>query len=65
MPISDEGLETRFTLERERGGVIEEPPFRILTLGDWSGHAAKKEVADRKPIEIDRDNLAPLRILGR
>jgi type VI secretion system protein ImpC len=54
---SDSGLEARFTLERERGGVIEEPAFRILAIGDWSGHATKKRVADRQPIEIDRDDF--------
>ena len=57
MPISDIGLEAKFTLERERGGEINEPPFRILMLGDWSGDAEKRPFADRSPIEVDRDNF--------
>ena len=57
MPISDIGLEAEFTLERERGGIVEEPPFRILVLGNWSGALEKRPDADRKPIEIDRDNF--------
>lgn len=57
MPISDIGLEAKFTLERERGGEIDEPPFRILMLGDWGGDAEKRPFAERKPIEIDRDNF--------
>ena len=60
---SDDGLEARFTLERERGGEIEEPPFNILVLGDWTGDAAKKAVVDRRPTEVDRDNFDEL--LGR
>ena len=57
MVSSDEGLEARFTLERERGGVIEEPPFQVLVLGDWSGHVEKKKLDERRPIELDRDNF--------
>ena len=54
---SDSGFEAKFTLERERGGIIDEPPFRMLVLGDWSGDGAKTPLADRRPIEIDRDNF--------
>ena len=57
---SDDGLEARFTLERERGGVVEEPPFRMLVLGDWSGDSPKKDIAERRPIEVDRDNFDEL-----
>jgi type VI secretion system protein ImpC len=57
MPITDDNLEAMFTFEREKGGVIDEPPFRMLVLGDWSGDGAKKDLADRKPLEIDRDNF--------
>ena len=53
----EDGLEANFTLESEKGGVIDEPPFRILMLGNWSGDAEKKNFADRRPIEIDRDNF--------
>jgi len=54
---SENGLEAKFTLERERGGVIEEPPFRILVVGDWTGDAEKNDLRSRRPIEIDRDNF--------
>jgi type VI secretion system protein ImpC len=57
MPISDNNLEAMFTFGNEKGGEIDEPPFRMLVLGDWSGDGAKKDLADRKPIEIDRDNF--------
>ena len=53
----DEGLESTFTLESEKGGVVEEPPFRVLMLGNWSGDGEKRGLHDRKPIEIDRDNF--------
>lgn len=54
---SDSDLETNVTLETERTGVIDEPPFRILMLGDWSGDAEKSELHRRNPLEIDRDNF--------
>ena len=57
MPISDIGLEAEFTFERDPGMAIDEPPFRILMLGDWSGDTANGPVSGRKPIEIDRDNF--------
>ena len=56
MPISDIGLEAEFTFERDMGGVIDEPPFRVLMLGDWSGGAAGA-FPGRRPVEIDRDNF--------
>ncbi len=49
--------ETRVTLEADRTGIVEEPPFRMLVLGDWSGDGEKKAASGRKPIEIDRDNF--------
>ncbi len=54
---SDSDLETNVTLESERTGVIDEPPFRILMLGDWSGDAEKSDLHRRNPLEIDRDNF--------
>ena len=57
MPISSDDLETAVTLESSRTGVVEEPPFRILVLGDWSGAGEKKDLDDRKAIEIDRDEF--------
>jgi type VI secretion system protein ImpC len=57
MISSDEGLEALFTMESERGAVIEEPSFRLLILADLSGDGTKKDVSSRRPIEIDRDNF--------
>ena len=57
MPISSDDLETAVTLESSRTGIVEEPPFRILVLGDWSGSGAKRDLDERKPIEIDRDEF--------
>ena len=54
---SDSDFETNVTLETERTGVIDEPPFLILMLGDWSGDAEKSELHRRNPLEIDRDNF--------
>jgi len=55
MPISSDDLETAVTLESSRTGVVEEPPFRILVLSDWSGR--KNDLDGRKPIGIDRDEF--------
>ncbi|MEP7074269.1 MAG: type VI secretion system contractile sheath large subunit [Acidobacteriota bacterium] len=57
MPISDDNLESKFTLEGGRAGVINEPPFRMLVLGDWSGSADKPALSSRRTREIDRDNF--------
>ena len=57
MPISSEDLETAVTLESSRTGIVEEPPFRILVVGDWSGSGEKRDLDERKPIEIDRDEF--------
>ena len=57
MVDSENGFEAKFTLERERGGVIDEPPFRMLVLGNWNGDKLKLPLAERRPIEIDRDNF--------
>lgn len=54
---SDDALQARFTLERDPGGVINEPPFQILVLGDWGGDAEKKPLDERRAIEIDRDSF--------
>lgn len=53
-------IESKVTLESGRSGVIEEPPFKLLVLGDWSGHAEKPVLGDRRPLEVDRDNFDPL-----
>jgi len=57
MSISDSNLEAMFSMESNPRGVIEEPPFRILVLGGWSGNGEKREFASRGPIAIDRDNF--------
>ena len=57
MTPSDNDLDMKFTLEGERGGIVEEPSFRILVLGDWSGNAEKRDLSTRRPRAIDRDNF--------
>ncbi len=57
MPVSSDNLETAVTLERSRTGIVEEPPFHILALGDWTGDGEKRPFEGRRPIEIDRDNF--------
>jgi type VI secretion system protein ImpC len=44
-------------MEGERGGVVEDQPFYMLVLGDWSSDAEKKPLAGRRVIEVDRDNF--------
>ena len=51
------GLEMDFTLESDKSGVIDEPIFQMLVLGDWSADGSKHDIARRKTIEIDRDNF--------
>lgn len=53
----DSNLDVNFTLESEKSGVIEESPFQLLVLGDWSADGSKREEGSRRPIEIDRDNF--------
>src|SRR5262245_46351703 len=57
MAPSESDFEAKFTMESERGGVVNEPPFRILVAGNWSGDAEKKPLASRRPSSIDRDNF--------
>ncbi len=57
MPISSDDLDTAVTLESSRTGIVEEPPFHILVLGDWSGDGEKRDLEDRRLIEIDRDEF--------
>jgi type VI secretion system protein ImpC len=57
MNPSDTGLDAKFTLENNPTGVVEEPPFRILVLGDWSGDSQKAALEERRLFEIDRDNF--------
>lgn len=59
MPIdlNDTGLESSVSFGNVSGGVIEDPPFHILALGNWSGDAERRDISARRPIEIDRDNF--------
>ncbi|MGB7069245.1 MAG: type VI secretion system contractile sheath large subunit [Pyrinomonadaceae bacterium] len=56
LPSDLENLSAKFTFESDKSGVVEEPPFRILVLGDWSGSVDRHDARGR-PIEIDRDNF--------
>lgn len=57
MSSQESNLEALFSLESQRTGIVEEPPFKILVLGDLSGDAEKPEVATRRLSEIDRDDF--------
>ncbi len=54
---TDPNLEMDFTLESEKSGVIDDPAFQMLVLGDWSADGSKHDVERRKAIEVDRDNF--------
>ncbi|MGD9560735.1 MAG: type VI secretion system contractile sheath large subunit [Pyrinomonadaceae bacterium] len=53
----ESNLDVNVTLESERSGIVEEIPFRLLVLGDWTAEGRRKELGQRRPIEIDRDNF--------
>lgn len=59
MPIdlNDSGMESEFTFGDVSGNVVDDPPFHILALGNWSGHADRRDLSAHRPIEIDRDNF--------
>jgi type VI secretion system protein ImpC len=48
-------------MEEAQGAPDPETPFRIAVLGDFSGRANRQiidnELADRKPVLVDRDNI--------
>lgn len=50
-------FEAKFTLENGGNQLDDDPPFHILILGDWSANATKKDLSQRRPIVIDRDNF--------
>ncbi|MBK9163268.1 MAG: type VI secretion system contractile sheath large subunit [Acidobacteria bacterium] len=54
---SDDMLEAMFSMESDKSGVVEEPPFRMLVLGDWSGDGERKPLGERRLVEIDRDDF--------
>jgi type VI secretion system protein ImpC len=49
-------FESEFTFENPAVPLPEEPPFHVLLLGDWSG-TNRKNLNDRRPLVIDRDNF--------
>lgn len=57
MPIKGDELDTAVTLESSKTGIVDEPPFHMLVLGNWSGDGEKRPLAERRLIEIDRDNF--------
>lgn len=57
---SDSNLEAEFTLETESQPIPDDPPFKILLLGDWSGRESRfltEEIVLSGPRIIDRDNF--------
>jgi type VI secretion system protein ImpC len=54
---NDPNLEMDFTLESEKSGIIDDPAFELLVLGDWTASGEKADLPRRRPIEIDRDNF--------
>lgn len=57
MFLNNDNFDSIISLESEKGGIVEEIPFRMLILGDWSGDEIDKDFSSRAPIEIDRDNF--------
>ncbi|MBA2379978.1 MAG: type VI secretion system contractile sheath large subunit [Blastocatellia bacterium] len=57
MDPNESHLNAEVVMGGESGNVIDEPPFHILFLGNWSGDGSKTAVAERRRIEIDRDNF--------
>jgi type VI secretion system protein ImpC len=57
MISNDADFESQVSLELESTATIEEPPFHILLLGDWSGNDNKPDLSQRHPMVIDRDNF--------
>lgn len=57
----DESLDFKFTMESEKTLVLEDIPFHILMLGDWSGRENRAYLGQTETIaqflEIDRDNF--------
>ncbi len=59
---TDSGLEFEFSMEKEATPVVDDPPFRILLLGDYSGRENLARTVDSalpktKPFEVDRDTF--------
>lgn len=57
---SDTDFNTKITYETESTSIAEVLPFNILFLGNWSGREIQEpkfNLANLRPIEIDRDNF--------
>ncbi|HEX8638074.1 MAG TPA: type VI secretion system contractile sheath large subunit [Pyrinomonadaceae bacterium] len=54
--IGDEN-ETKAALEEKSSRRIEEKPFRLLLIGNWSNGKNRSDLRERFPVEIDRDNF--------
>lgn len=55
--LTESGLETSVSLEGAPGRQIDELPFYILAIGDYSNGGNHVPATERSPIEIDRDNF--------
>lgn len=57
---SDSNLEAEFTFETASQPVPEDPPFKMIFLGDWSGRGSQfsgEGASPPRPVFIDRDNF--------
>src|SRR5687768_14442400 len=54
---SDTDFESKITLENQATPLDDELPFHILMLGNWSGENSVVDLAQRRPVMIDRDNF--------
>lgn len=64
-PTEKSGLDFEFSMEKEAIPVSDDPPFRILLLGDYSGRknlsrSTESALPEAKPIKVDRDNFDDL-----
>src|SRR5688500_9034785 len=50
-------FESEFTFENAAIPLPDELPFHILLLGNWSGDLDRKDLDERHPLVIDRDNF--------
>lgn len=43
--------------DRLRGGAEPELPFRMLVMGDYTGKDDKRDIYDRKPVDVNKSNF--------
>ena len=55
---NDDLFDAEVSLESQRTGVVDEPVFRILLIGDYAGHGTRKPLSERPVYEVDRDEIA-------